>query len=106
MKSLAQIALSLGDNLLARAADVTLKERRKLVLVPRETPLHLGHLRAMTAATEIGAIIAPPLPAFYHRPRTIEEIVDHTVGRTLDLFGLNTGKLKRWGKDVGPRPPR
>lgn len=106
VSTLSEIAAGITENLLTRAADVTLKERRRLVLMVRETPLHLGHLRAMTAATEIGAIIAPPLPAFYHRPQTIAEIVDHTVGRTLDLFGLNTGKLKRWGKDVGPLPPR
>jgi flavin prenyltransferase len=106
VSTLSEIAAGITENLLTRAADVTLKERRRLVLMVRETPLHLGHLRAMTAVTEIGAIIAPPLPAFYHRPRSIEEIVDHTVGRTLDLFGLNTGKLKRWGKDVGPLPPR
>jgi 4-hydroxy-3-polyprenylbenzoate decarboxylase len=104
VSTLSEIAAGITENLLTRAADVTLKERRRLVLMVRETPLHLGHLRAMTAATEIGAIIAPPLPAFYHRPQSIEEIVDHTVGRTLDLFGLNTGKLKRWGKDVGPLP--
>ncbi len=106
VSTLSEIAAGITENLLTRAADVTLKERRRLVLMVRETPLHLGHLRAMTAATEIGAIIAPPLPAFYHRPQSIEDIVDHTVGRTLDLFGLNTGKLKRWGKDVGPLPPR
>ena len=105
VSTLSEIAAGITENLLTRAADVTLKERRRLVLMVRETPLHLGHLRAMTAATEIGAIIAPPLPAFYHRPQSIEDIVDHTVGRTLDLFGLNTGKLKRWGKDVGPLPP-
>jgi 4-hydroxy-3-polyprenylbenzoate decarboxylase len=106
VSTLSEIAAGITENLLTRAADVTLKERRRLVLMVRETPLHLGHLRAMTAATEIGAIIAPPLPAFYHRPQSIAEIVDHTVGRTLDLFGLNTGKLKRWGQDVGPRPAR
>jgi len=106
VSTLSEIAAGITENLLTRAADVTLKERRRLVLMVRETPLHLGHLRAMTAATEIGAIIAPPLPAFYHRPQSIEDIVDHTIGRTLDLFGLNTGKLKRWGKDVGPQPPR
>ncbi len=106
VSTLSEIAAGITENLLTRAADVTLKERRRLVLMVRETPLHLGHLRAMTAATEIGAIVAPPMPAFYHRPQSIEEIVDHTIGRTLDLFGLNTGKLKRWGKDVGPRPPR
>jgi len=98
------IAAGTADNLLVRAADVTLKERRRLVLMVRETPLHLGHLRAMATATEIGAIIAPPVPAFYNRPSSIEDIVDHSVGRVLDLFGLDTGTLKRWGRDVGPTP--
>ncbi|WP_337997196.1 UbiX family flavin prenyltransferase [Oleispirillum naphthae] len=102
--TVAAIAAGTADNLLTRAADVTLKERRRLVLMVRETPLHLGHLRAMATATEIGAIVAPPVPAFYHRPQTIEDIVDHSVGRVLDLFGLDTGKLKRWGRDVGPTP--
>lgn len=106
VSTLSEIAAGITENLLTRAADVTLKERRRLVLMVRETPLHLGHLRAMTAVTEIGAIVAPPMPAFYHRPMSIDDIVDHTVGRTLDLFGLNAGKLKRWGKDVGPLPPR
>ena len=103
VSTLSQIAAGITENLLTRAADVTLKERRRLVLMVRETPLHLGHIRAMAAATEIGAIIAPPVPAFYHRPQSIDDIVDHGVGRVLDLFGLDTGRLKRWGKDVGPR---
>jgi 4-hydroxy-3-polyprenylbenzoate decarboxylase len=97
MKSLSMIALSLSDNLLVRAADVTLKERRKLVLVPRETPLHLGHLRAMTAVTEMGAIILPPVPSFYHHPRTIEDIVDQTVGKILDQFRIPNHLFDRWG---------
>jgi flavin prenyltransferase len=88
MKTLAGIAHSLSDNLLVRAADVTLKERRRLVIVPRETPLHLGHLRLMVTATEIGAIICPPMPAFYQRPETIEQLIDHTVMRVLDLFDI------------------
>ncbi len=96
MKSLSMIAFSLNDNLLVRAADVTLKERRKLLLVPRETPLHLGHLRAMTAITEMGGIILPPVPAFYHRPSTIAEIVDQTVGKALDQFGIPHQLFKRW----------
>ncbi len=104
VSALSEIAAGITDNLLTRAADVTLKERRRLVLMVRETPLHLGHIRAMAAATEIGAIVAPPVPAFYHRPKSIEDVVDHGVGRVLDLFGLDTGKLKRWGRDVGPRP--
>jgi 4-hydroxy-3-polyprenylbenzoate decarboxylase len=99
MKSLAQIALSLGDNLLTRAADVTLKERRKLVLVPRETPLHLGHLRHMTAITEMGGVILPPMPAFYHAPKTIMDLVDQTVGKVLDQFDIEHDLFRRWGSD-------
>jgi 4-hydroxy-3-polyprenylbenzoate decarboxylase len=97
MKSLAQIALSLGDNLLARAADVTLKERRKLVLVPRETPLHLGHLRHMAAITEMGGVILPPVPAFYHHPATIMDLVDQTIGKVLDQFDIEHDLFRRWG---------
>jgi flavin prenyltransferase len=97
MKSLSMIAFSLNDNLLIRAADVTLKERRKLVLVPRETPLHLGHLRAMTAVTEMGGIILPPCPSFYHNPSTIEDIIDQTVGKVLDQFGITNHLFNRWG---------
>lgn len=97
MKSLAQIALSLGDNLLVRAADVTLKERRRLVLVPRETPLHLGHLRHMMAVTEMGGVILPPAPSFYHGPKTIMDVVDQTVGKILDQFGLDHDLFARWG---------
>ena len=103
--SLSEIAFGGAHNLLTRAADVTLKERRRLVLMVRETPLHLGHIRAMAAATEIGAIIAPPLPAFYTRPQSINDFVDHSIGRVLDLFGLDTGKQKRWGRDIGPSAP-
>ena len=99
MKSLAQIALSLGDNLLTRAADVTLKERRKLVLVPRETPLHLGHLRHMTAITEMGGVILPPMPAFYHAPKTIMDLIDQTVGKVLDQFEIEHDLFRRWGFD-------
>jgi len=97
MKSLSMIALSLNDNLLVRAADVTMKERRKLVLIPRETPLHLGHLRAMTAVTEMGGIILPPVPSFYHHPLTIADIVDQTVGKALDQFGIPHELFTRWG---------
>jgi 4-hydroxy-3-polyprenylbenzoate decarboxylase len=97
MKSLSMIALSLSENLLVRAADVTLKERRKLVLVPRETPLHLGHLRAMTAVTEMGGIILPPVPSFYHHPVTIKDIVDQTVGKVLDQLGIPNHLFDRWG---------
>ena len=99
MKSLAQIALSLNDNLLTRAADVTLKERRKLVLVPRETPLHLGHLRHMLAVTEMGGVILPPAPSFYHSPKTIMDLVDQTVGKVLDQFGIEHRLFQRWGGD-------
>ena len=100
MKSLAQIALSLGENLLTLAADVTLKERRKLVLVPRETPLHLGHLRHMTAVTEMGGVILPPAPAFYHGPKTVLDIVDQTVGKVLDQCGILHDLYRRWGHDA------
>jgi flavin prenyltransferase len=98
MKTLAAIAYSLSDNLLVRAADVALKERRRLVLAPRETPLHLGHLRAMTQVVEMGAIVAPPMPAFYHRPQTVEDIVDQTVNRVLDLVGITLPEdlFERW----------
>ena len=81
-----------------------LKERRRLVLLLRETPLHLGHIRAMAAATEAGAIVMPPVPAFYARPKTIDEMVGHTVGRALDLFDIDIGAVRRWGEDVGKRP--
>lgn len=96
IKSLAAVAGCHADTLLARAADVTLKERRKLVLVVRETPLHLGHLRLMSAVTEYGAVVLPPVPAFYHRPRTIGDLVDQTVGKILDQFGVDKGLFERW----------
>jgi 4-hydroxy-3-polyprenylbenzoate decarboxylase len=96
MKSLSMIAHSLNDNLLVRTADVTLKERRKLVVVPRETPLHLGHLRAMMAVTEMGGIILPPVPSFYHRPETLDDIVNQTVGKILDQFGIPHELFDRW----------
>ncbi|MBS0309538.1 MAG: UbiX family flavin prenyltransferase [Proteobacteria bacterium] len=96
MKTLAAIAHGLSDNLIARAADVVLKERRKLVLMVRETPFNLAHLRNMTAVTEMGGIIFPPLPGFYHRPRDIAEMVDHTLGRVLDLFALTHNLTPRW----------
>jgi len=96
MRSLGEIAHGITSNLLTRAADVVLKERRRLVLVTRETPLHAIHLRNMATLAEMGAIIAPPVPAFYNRPKTIDDIVDHTVGRVLDLFELDTGSVKRW----------
>lgn len=96
MRTLGEIAHGITSNLLTRAADVVLKERRRLVLVARETPLHAIHLRNMTTLAEMGAIIAPPVPAFYNRPKTLDDVVDHTVGRILDLFDLDTGKVKRW----------
>ena len=98
MNSLGEIAHGLSGNLLARAADVVLKERRRLVLIPRETPLHLVHLKNMVAVTEMGGIICPPVPAFYHKPKTIEDLVDDTVGRVLDLFGIDAALMPRWGE--------
>jgi 4-hydroxy-3-polyprenylbenzoate decarboxylase len=102
IRTLSDIAYGDTDSLVSRAADVTLKERRRLVLVVRETPLHAGHLRAMLAATENGAIIMPPVPAFYHRPRTIDDIVNQTVGRALDLFDVDAGIVKRWRSGEAP----
>ena len=96
MRSLGEIATGITTSLLTRAADVTLKERRRLVLVARETPLHAGHLRNMLAVTEMGAIVAPPMPAFYIRPASVDDLIDHAVGRVLDLFGLDSPLVKRW----------
>ncbi|SJZ40321.1 4-hydroxy-3-polyprenylbenzoate decarboxylase [Enhydrobacter aerosaccus] len=96
MRSLSEIAHGITSNLLTRAADVVLKERRKLVLVARETPLHAIHLRNMTTLAEMGAIIAPSVPAFYNRPQSLDDLIDHTVGRILDLFDLESGRVKRW----------
>lgn len=104
IRSLSEIAYGQTTHLLSRAADVVLKERRRLVLLLRETPLHLGHIRAMAAATEAGAIVMPPVPAFYARPKTIDEMVGHTVGRALDLFDIDIGAVRRWGEDVGKLP--
>jgi len=101
MRSLAEIATGATSGLLTRAADVVLKERRRLVLMVRETPLHLGHLRNMAAVTEIGAIVYPPVPAFYAKPATLEDMVDHTLGRVLDLFGIESGTVRRWGEPAG-----
>lgn len=101
IKSLSAIAHSYNDTLLARAADVVLKERRKLVLVVRETPLHLGHLRLMAEVTEYGAVVLPPVPAFYHQPQTIADIVDQTVGKMLDQFGLEHRLFERWSGGSG-----
>ena len=98
IRSMSEIAHGTTSSLLTRAADVTLKERRRLVLMVRETPLHLGHLRSMAALAEMGAVIAPPVPALYAAPATLADMVDHTVGRMLDLFGLEAPNLKRWGE--------
>jgi 4-hydroxy-3-polyprenylbenzoate decarboxylase len=103
MKTLAAVAHGLSDNLIARAADVVLKERRRLILMVRETPFNLAHLRNMTAVTEMGGIVFPPLPSFYNRPATIDEMVDHTVARVMDLLGVTNDLAPRWGgmKDDG-----
>jgi|SRR3984957_5929614 len=98
IRSMSEIATGVTTTLLTRAADVVLKERRRLVLAVRETPLHTGHLRTMTALSEMGAIIAPPVPALYAKPQTIEEMIDHSLGRLLDLFGLDAGTVRRWGE--------
>lgn len=100
VRTMSEIATGVTSSLLTRAADVTLKERRTLVLMVRETPLHLGHLRTMTKLAEMGAVIAPPLPAFYAKPATIAEMVDQSVGRALDLFDLSWRPVKRWGEDL------
>jgi len=100
VRSMAEIATGVTTNLLTRAADVVLKERRRLVLMVRESPLHTGHLRNLTALSEMGAIVAPPLPAFYSKPQTVADIVDHSVGRVLDLMGIDSGLVKRWGEAV------
>lgn len=96
MKTLSTIAHSAADNLLTRAADVVLKERRRLVLMPREAPLHVGHCKLLFEAAQLGAVIAPPMPAFYSRPKTIDDLINHSIGRVLDLFDLDVGILKRW----------
>jgi 4-hydroxy-3-polyprenylbenzoate decarboxylase len=103
VRSMSEISSGVTTTLLTRAADVTLKERRKLVLMVRETPLHTGHLRSMTALSEMGAIIAPPVPAFYAKPETLEDMVDHTVGRVLDLFDIDVGVAHRWGEQEDSR---
>jgi len=102
VRSMSEIATGVTSSLLTRAADVTLKERRPLVLMVRESPLHLGHLRTMVRLAEMGAVIAPPMPAFYAKPQSLEEMVDQSAGRALDLFGLSWRPVKRWGEDVGP----
>jgi 4-hydroxy-3-polyprenylbenzoate decarboxylase len=103
MRSLGEIASGVTSSLVTRAADVVLKERRRLVLLTRETPLHLGHLRSMVAVTEMGGIVMPPVPSFYTNPESVEDIVDHTVGRLLDLFDIEVGLVKRWGETADGR---
>lgn len=104
VRTLSEISSGVTSSLLTRAADVVLKERRKLVLMVRETPFHLGHLRSMTQVTEMGAIVMPPVPAFYARPATVEDIVRHSVGRALDLFGIGNDLASRWGEQISVRP--
>lgn len=98
IRSMSEIATGVTTTLLTRAADVALKERRRLVLMVRETPLHTGHLRTMLNLSEMGAVVAPPVPAFYARPESLDDMINHTVGRMLDLFGLESGLVKRWGE--------
>ena len=102
VKTMSEIATGVTSSLLTRAADVTLKERRRLVLMVRESPLHLGHLRTLVQLGEMGAVIAPPMPAFYAAPQTVAEMADQSVGRVLDLFGLDWRPVRRWGQDLGP----
>jgi 4-hydroxy-3-polyprenylbenzoate decarboxylase len=102
VRTMSEIASGVTSTLLTRAADVTLKERRTLVLMIRETPLHLGHLRTLVRLAEMGAVIAPPLPAFYTKPQSLEDMVDQSVGRALDLFGLSWRPVRRWGEDIAP----
>ena len=106
IKSLSGIANSYNENLLVRAADVTLKEKRKLVLVVRETPLHVGHLRLMTLAAEMGAHLLPPVPSFYHQPKTLEDIIDQTIGKVFDFMGIEHNLFKRWGEKKQIEKPR
>lgn len=98
MRTLAEIATGVTSNLMSRSADVILKERRRLVLLVRETPLHTVHLRNLLTVAELGAVIAPPVPAFYNRPQSVDDLVNHTVGRVLDLFDIDTGQVRRWGE--------
>ena len=102
MNTLSKIVNSSAENLLIRAADVVLKERRTLVLMPREVPLHVGHCKLLYEAAQLGAVIAPPMPAFYNSPQTIDDLVNHSVGRVLDLFEIDVGILKRWEGRAGP----
>ena len=104
VRTLAEVATGVTTTLLTRAADVVLKERRRLVMMVREAPLHVGHIRNMLTATEMGAIIHPPVPAFYTQPKTIADLVDHVLGRALDCFGLEMSDLPRWGEPTELRP--
>jgi polyprenyl P-hydroxybenzoate/phenylacrylic acid decarboxylase-like protein len=106
MKTLAAVAHAHADDLVSRAADVVLKERRRLVLLPREAPLNLAHLRNMVAVTEMGGIVFPPVPAFYQRPKTIDDLLEHTLSRVLDLFGIASPRLRRWAGMKGTPPER
>jgi 4-hydroxy-3-polyprenylbenzoate decarboxylase len=106
MKSLGGIAHSIGGDLLVRAADVILKERKRLVLVARETPLHLGHLESMAALTRMGAVIFPPVPAFYHRPKTLDDVINQTVTRILDQFNIDVNLFERWSDEQMSRHPK
>ena len=99
IKTMAEIATGVTANLISRSADVALKERRRVVLMLRETPLHLGHIRQMAAVTEAGAIVYPPVPAFYAVPKSLEDMIDHTLGRVLDLFDIDLGTVRRWSGD-------
>lgn len=101
VRTLAEISSGVTSTLLTRAADVILKERRRLVLMVRETPFHLGHLRSMTQVTEMGAIVMPPVPAFYAKPKTLDDMIQHSVGRALDLFGIGNDLVQRWGEKIG-----
>ena len=106
INSMSAIAAGISNNLLVRAADVALKERRKLILMVRESPFHLGHLRTMVSLTEMGAIIAPPIPGFYNQPKTIDDLVDHSVDRVLDLLGLPSPDARRWNGPERDEEPR
>ena len=101
MKTLSAVVHSAADSLLARAADVVLKEQRRLVLMPREAPLHVGHCKLLYEAAQLGAVIAPPMPAFYSHPQTIDDLIDHSIGRVLDLFDIDAGMLRRWEGATG-----
>jgi 4-hydroxy-3-polyprenylbenzoate decarboxylase len=105
IRSMAEIATGVTSSLLTRAADVTLKERRRLVLMIRESPLHAGHLRTLAQLSDLGAVVLPPVPAFYAKPQTVADIVDHSVGRALDFFGIDLGLVKRWGEEPARDAP-